>query len=59
MLYGHTLTRVGASLFAIGGWDGTRPLNEVRILEFPPPDEHMEEGVVMGGGSGGMEGVTQ
>ena len=42
LLYGHTLTRVGASLFAIGGWDGTRPLNEVRILEFPPPDEQIE-----------------
>jgi Rab9 effector protein with kelch motifs len=42
LLYGHTLTRVGASLFAIGGWDGSRPLNEVRILEFPPPDEQIE-----------------
>jgi N-acetylneuraminic acid mutarotase len=43
LLYGHSLTRVGASLFAIGGWDGSRPLNEVKILEFPPPDETLPE----------------
>ena len=42
LLYGHSFTRVGASLFAVGGWDGSRPLNEVRILEFPPPDEVIE-----------------
>jgi len=34
---------VGTSLFLIGGWDGTRPLNEVVVLEFPPPDEGGEE----------------
>ena len=42
-LYGHTITRVGTSLFLIGGWDGTRPLNEVVVLEFPPPDEGADE----------------
>jgi host cell factor len=45
-LYGHTITRVGTSLFLIGGWDGTRPLNEVVVLEFPPPDDNPEDEVM-------------
>ena len=44
LLYGHTATRVGASIWIIGGWDGTRPLNTVSTIVFPPPDIPAEGG---------------
>ncbi len=33
--YGTTMAFAGTHLFIIGGWDGTRPLNDTVVLEFP------------------------
>lgn len=47
--YGHTATAVGPHLIIIGGWDGTKPLNDVIVLRDCSVVDNAGEDTRLGG----------